>query len=227
MLFRSEKAIADGCQLIDADGVDIPSSEAANYIVIIDGQHRVKAALQMGLDLSNLMLFEAYVDAKTKELLSVSNIESKGWSNSDFVSGALLFNPDSTEAQFFVDLTEIGCSMSTISDITTWKSGLTKAKLAKFMAGERLVVECDLERAKVFLEAARTKFDNSFIAKRYLIRAVIALSNAEGYPKVCEAITKLTDGDLRSIKGVSPDVKEQTIKTCLRRIIAESEITAA
>ena len=76
MYVSGDKATADGCSLVDIDGNDIPAEKASEYIVIIDGQHRVIQPLRMVLIYQKITLFENYTDKNTKELLSEANIES-------------------------------------------------------------------------------------------------------------------------------------------------------
>ena len=91
MYVSGDKATADGCSLVDIDGNDIPAEIASEYIVILDGQHRIYSAIKNGLIYQNHS-FENYTDKNTKELLSEANIESSKWGSKDFIKGSVLFN---------------------------------------------------------------------------------------------------------------------------------------
>ena len=71
MYVSGEKAIADGCTLIDAKtGAEIDAEQAHEYIAIVDGQHRLTAAMEDELSEDNLFLFECYNEANTKDELA-------------------------------------------------------------------------------------------------------------------------------------------------------------
>ena len=61
MYVPGEKAIADGCTLINAKTEEeISPDKASEYIAIVDGQHRITAALESEMSNDYLFLFECY-----------------------------------------------------------------------------------------------------------------------------------------------------------------------
>lgn len=219
MYVLGEKAIADGCSLVDIDGNDIPAEKASEYIVIIDGQHRIYSAIKGGFDLSKITLFENYLDVNTKELLSEANIETSGWKASDFVKGSVLLNP--TELNMYASkLADRKFAVSTISKIICFNGSLTTTKYSELMKGKSISVEYDLERADEFLEAV-SKFEDKFVGKRYLIDEVIALSTKYGYRVVFKAISELTDKERELIK----EVKRTDVCSTIRGLL-NSKLTA-
>lgn len=214
MYVSGSKAIADGCSLVDIDGNDISADKAMDYIVILDGQHRIYSAIKNDFDLSKINLFENYTDANTKALLSEANIESSKWGATEFIKGSVLFNPNKLNL-FASKLADRNFPSSTISKILCFNGKLTANKYSDLMKGKSISVEYDLERAEGFLEAV-SKFDDSFVAKRYLIDEAIALSNKYGYKVVFKAISELTDKERELIKEVKRTDVCSTIKGLLK-----------
>ncbi|KAF5077764.1 hypothetical protein DSECCO2_146540 [anaerobic digester metagenome] len=219
MYVSGDKATADGCSLVDIDGNDIPAEKASEYIVIIDGQHRSYSAIKNGFDLSKITLFENYTDKNTKELLSEANIESSKWGSKDFIKGSVLFNP--TELNMYASkLADRNFAVSTISKIICFNGSLTTTKYSDLMKGKTISVDYDLERANEFLEAV-SKFEDKFVAKRYLIDEAIALSTTYGYKAVFKAISELTDKERELIK----EVKRTDVCSTIRGLL-NSKLTA-
>jgi hypothetical protein len=224
LFVKGEKAVADGCTLVDStSGKEIQNAKADSYIVVLDGQHRYTAAIESELPHERIYLFEDYSGANTKKLLATSNVDSFPWNASDFIGGAVLFNPENEMAKFAKELTDLDYPSSTISHILCFKGGkITKRQYAKIMQGESVSIdECDIERGKLFLESARTKFKDEFISKRYLITVVESLSIKNGYVNVFKAIEALDEKDIKRILAAKSDDKTSVIKTCLEAILKE------
>jgi hypothetical protein len=218
MYVSGEKAIADGCTLIDAKTEEeISPDKASEYIAIVDGQHRTTAALESEMSNDNLFLFECYCDANTKELVASTNIDSSPWDGKDYAYSAVMFNPESKLAQMANEMSDAGYAVSTIGLILYFNSGkLGKKDLSNIMAGKEPKEGYDFERADYFLKKARVKFKDDFIGKKYLISAVMDLSNKKGYEKVCDALEKLSENQIKRINDASSDDKIGVIKTILK-----------
>lgn len=219
MYVSGSKAIADRCSLVDIDGNDIPADKAMDYIVILDGQHRIFTAIKNNFDLSKIMLFENYTEANTKELLSEANIESTSWKAPDFIKGSVLFNPINLN-MFASKLADRNFVVSTISKIICFNGSLTTTKYSDLMKGKTISVDSDLERADEFLQAVE-KFEDKFVAKRYLIDEAMALSTRYGYKAVFKAISELTDKERELIT----EVKRSEVCSTIRDIL-NSKLTA-
>jgi hypothetical protein len=221
MYVSGNKAIEDGCSLIDLDTKEEIVDDAANYIAIIDGQHRYTAAKQKELDHSKLYLFESYCDKNTKELLAAANTDTCTWNTANYANAAQLFNPSNQLAKFINKLAELKYPISTIGLILYFDKGkLTRSNLSKLMHGENITGGYNLDRANSFLQSARKKFDDKFIAKRYLISVVITLSAGDRtYKDVCSAIEKISEDDVNKILESITDEKEQKINEVLSKQI--------
>lgn len=221
MYVSGEKAIADGCTLIDSKtGMEIPKDQSNEYVAIVDGQHRLTAAMEAELGEENLYLFECYSDANTKELVASTNIDSNPWDGRDYAYSAVMFNQESKLAQIANELAEAGYAISTIGLILYFKSGkFGKKDLSNIMQGKDAREGYNLDRAEYFLEKARVKFEDVFIGKKYLISAVSDLSSDEGYKRVCDMLPKLSSNNVKRILEEKSDDKIALIKTMLQNLM--------
>lgn len=217
MYVPGEKATADGCSLIDAKTeADIDAEHASEYVAIVDGQHRFTAAMEAELSEDGLYLFECYNEANTKELVASTNIDSNPWDSKDYIYGAVMFNPSNKLAQAANKMADAGYPISTIGLILYFDAGkMGKKDFSNIIQGKDGKEGYDLERAEYFLEKAHKRFDDAFIGKKYLISAVKDLSIKKGYEKICDAIPKLTDNQVKRIQDAKSDDKISVIKTVL------------
>lgn len=203
-----EKAVNDGCKLVDENGMEITDPETiANTIAIVDGQHRYCAAIANGFSHEALFLLEDYSGANTKKLIAGANCDSFTWNTKDYVNGAVLMNPENEIAQFCKELVNRGFSSTTIGLILFFGSArLTQKDFGLLMEGKdiRKKDECDLQRAYAYLEAAKA-FDDKYLSHHYLIDAVIRLSKEYGYRFVLPLVSNLTKEERERIKTAKSD----------------------
>lgn len=206
---KGDKAVADGCKLVDMEGKAITDPEMIRKsIAIVDGQHRITAAIKNGLDPNTIILLEDYSEANTKKLVAGANCDSFTWNTKDYVGGAALMNPENKIAEFSKNLVNRKFSMSTLGLILFFESGkLGKKDFALLMEGKdiRNTGDCDLERANEFMEAAQVNFEDRFLAKHYLISGVSRLSKKYGYAKVLEVLALLTKQEAERITTAKSD----------------------
>lgn len=50
LLVEGKKAVEDGCKLMNPNGEEIPDNAADSYYVVVDGQHRYTAAMELMKD---------------------------------------------------------------------------------------------------------------------------------------------------------------------------------
>lgn len=206
---KGEKAVADGCKLVDMEGNSITEPDMiSKSIAIVDGQHRITAAIKNGLDPNTIILLEDYSEANTKKLVAGANCDSFTWNTKDYVGGAALMNPENKIAEFSKDLVNRKFSMSTLGLILFFESGkLGKKDFALLMEGKdiRSTGDYDLERANAFMKAAQVNFEDRFLAKHYLISGVARLSKKFGYAKVLEVLALLSEQETERIKTAKSD----------------------
>ena len=205
-------------------GESIKDEEASNYVVIIDGQHRYKAALSVNLDKRNIILMKDYSGIGAQNLIARINNETCPWVASEWAFGAHMFNPDNEIAAFASSLAKEGYKSTTIGLILYFRKGeLGKKAFSDIMNGGNAKEGYDIERAKAFLIAAREKFDEKFIMKRYLIKVVSELSMESGYQVVLTAIGKLTEDNVKEIIDSKSDDKEKVIKRLLSEYMSKEQ----
>lgn len=202
----------------------IKDEDASNYVVIIDGQHRYEAALSVNLDKHNIILMKDYSGIGAQNLIARINNETCPWVASEWAFGAHMFNPDNEVAAFASRLAKEGYKSTTIGLILYFRKGvLGKKAFSDIMNGGNAEVGYDLERAKAFLTAARGKFDDKFIMKRYLIDVVSALCTGKDYKLVLNAIDKLSKDNVKKIIESKSDDVEKVIRRILSEYIQEGQ----
>ena len=202
----------------------IKDEDASNYVVIIDGQHRYEAALSVNLDKHNIILMKDYSGIGAQNLIARINNETCPWVASEWAFGAHMFNPDNEVAAFASRLAKDGFKSTTIGLILYFRKGvLGKKAFSNIMNGRNAEEGYNIERANTFLIAAREKFDEKFIMKRYLIKVVSELSMESGYQVVLTAIGKLTEDNVKEIIDSKSDDKEKVIKRLLSEYMSKEQ----
>lgn len=195
IIVDGEEAVKEELTLLDYEtGKKVPAEEVANYVVVIEGQHRYTSIMELRkLDEkddtsyapSDIMAMYA-LNSKNKtikKLISELNKTSIIWDGKDYVTGAALCNPSSELLQFAKELTDMksveandglpktGYPVSTISKLVTFNTSFNKEKLAQSMeAGTECLPNADIERAKKILETARGRgFKHSYLSHKYFI----------------------------------------------------------
>ena len=217
MVIEGDKALAEGCVLTDVTTGD-PIEDGRNVLAIIDGQHRTQAAINLGFDKSNIHCFLSYSDVSTVELLAITNTDSTPWNGADYAKCAVTMQPKDKMAQFISGLADKGFSPSTISLILFRKKGvLTKQNLGRLITGEgvKCTVEPKYDFAKRFLEAAGG-FPDSFVAKRYLIEAVLEVSVDEGIKPVCDKLASWDDEKRKQILDTPKSKQKEQLVELLK-----------
>lgn len=205
-------------------GEPIKDEDASKYVVIIDGQHRYEAALSVKLDKHNIILMKDYSRIGAQNLIARINNETCPWVASEWAFGAHMFNPDNEVAAFTSHLAKEGYKSTTIGLILYFRKGvLGKKAFSDIMNGGNAEEGYNIERAKAFLTAARGKFEDKFIMKRYLIDVVSEMSMQKGYHVVLDAMGKLTKDNVRKIMEAKSDDKEKVIKNILSEYMSEEQ----
>ena len=163
-----------GYAVKDITGRHISEEEAADYLVILDGQHRCMAFAQLiaaGQDLTipNVRLRE--VENVGEYLTNINKVGN--WKTYDKACIAALLNPEDKLLQAIADRLKEGFNYSSSCQIYTGKKLMTKA-LDNALEGKTYVLpkgaEINIERGNKFItlcQAAEMK--TAFITKRYFI----------------------------------------------------------
>lgn len=231
MVVEGKKAVDDGCSLVSPDGADITNDDAEKCLVIVDGQHRYKAAMKLleeekdndekTITDDSIRFFLDYSGRDTKELLAVTNIESVKWKAEDYAKGAVLYKPDDKVAKFANEYLAQGVKISTISIYLFGQSGvLTPTVLGKMMKGKEVTFkkQLNLEIAKEVLPQLIAKVGTKFAGTRYCadgLYSVLTNIGIVNYKKVIEAIKNLADNDVKLILSAEKEDKQTKFETLL------------
>lgn len=141
----------NGRKLKDAiDNTDVAEEDRANYIVVLDGQHRFTAAVKMekeeGFDTSKLVWEELKLDEnKTiEEALIEINSVGQMWKGTDYISGLALRKPEYEIVQFAKELSDFGVKAKTINKYLLFEDKFSWAKPDEDVIKKK----ADLNRAK-------------------------------------------------------------------------------
>lgn len=216
LLVKGEKAVEDGCTLMNPDGTKIPNDAAGSYYVIVDGQHRYTAAMELMKDAEKkdeepaitdeqLYFYLDYSGRNTKELLSITNIESAKWAATDYAKGAVLLNPADELIQFINKYAQKKMPISVISIYLYGKKDtLTNKHLAASLSSGSLDIksEARLEFAKAILPRLQRLLVLGFYKTRYCADAINDALNLKGTQNsqvVIDVLQKLEPDDLEEV----------------------------
>ena len=181
----AKKVIEAGLEIVDfGTGETISEADAAQYVVLVDANHRYKAHLNLleaNKDLKDEEKYkgEFYLIYALNEEIAVSrmfseiNICTNPWKGGDFPKGAKMACKEELPLlDFIVELTEQGYPLPTASKWGTFKAGITKEVMADAMAGkisDKLRKTNGLERGKRLLKAASEHLSKEVLKSRTLI----------------------------------------------------------
>ena len=216
LLVEGKKAVEDGCKLMNPNGEEIPNSAADSYYVVVDGQHRYTAATELMKDAEKkdeepaitdeqLYFYLDYSGRNTKDLLSITNIESAKWAATDYAKGAVLLNPADELIQFINKYAQKKMPISVISIYLYGKKDtLTNKHLAASLSSGSLDIksEARLEFAKAILPRLQRLLPFSFYRTRYCADAINDALNLKGTQNsqvVIDVLKKLEYGEVEEV----------------------------
>lgn len=172
---KGEDVLNSGGHLVDLDGNDIPDDQTENYYAVLDGQHRLRAYLNLGLNLDDLVICEPLnVEMSIAALIAEMNICTKTWTGTDYMAAPAMMLVNKNEVfEFAMYLRSKGCPLAIISLWCTGANSLKPKDLVACVKSRELpkaFVEAGwYERSVKWYEAAQGKFPDTFLAKKYLI----------------------------------------------------------
>lgn len=223
--------IASGGHLTDLDGNDIADEHAKDYYAVLDGQHRLKAYLELGLPLEDLVVIEPLNKGVAIALLIAEmNICTKTWKGSDYMAApAMAIKETNAAFDFAMELQRRNFPLSTIS---FWACGNNKLKAKDLVASlkTREMPQCLQEadgwcaKSRKWFEAASEKFTAKFLAKKYLITFIQdgcnAADDASAYTSEMEEklknLTQWQADKIQNARKTSTQTQEQIILDLLR-----------
>lgn len=146
-----------------------------------------------------------YSGRNTKDLLSITNIESAKWAATDYAKGAVLLNPADELIQFINKYVQKKMPISVISIYLYGKKDtLTNKHLAASLSSGSLDIksEARLEFAKAILPRLQRLLPFSFYRTRYCADAINDALNLKGTQNsqvVIDVLKKLEYRDLEEV----------------------------
>ena len=228
---NGEEVIKSNGHLTDLDGNDIADEHAKDYYAVLDGQHRLKAYLELGLPLEDLVVIEPLNKKIAIALLIAEmNICTKTWKGSDYMAApAMAIKETNAAFDFAMELQRRNFPLSTIS---LWACGNNKLKAKDLVASlkTREMPQCLQEadgwcaKSRKWFEAASEKFTAKFLAKKYLITFIQdgykADDDACAYTsEMDEKLKNLTQWQadkIQNARKTSTQTQEQVILDLLR-----------
>lgn len=201
---KADDARLNGRKLKDAiDGTTVEEGNRANYIVVLDGQHRFAAAVKMekeGFDTSKLLWEELKLDKnKTiEEALIEINSVGQMWKGTDYISGLALRQPENEIVQFAKELSDFGVKAKTINKYLLFEDKFSWAK----PDADVITKKADLDRAKKIWAVVKQfpdKVNKESIIIDYIMKAG-GINHWEDELKKVADVREELDTKLRNLK---------------------------
>ena len=224
----AENAIEQGLDVVDFEtGVIIPEEEISTTLVLLEGNHRYKAYVQLqnetpkegeepftGKFFVTLPLTDKLSIA---EMIAEMNICTCTWKGTDYIKGAVMSKPKNVTQvlSYMVELEREGYSLPAISKYITGTDNIKKGILQKFMNGDEIpevLKDTDdnldgIERSKKVLSAAN-KFGKMLKTRSFADWVISKLVSARSLTgdEVTERLVcffnKLTEEDVKEINSL-------------------------
>lgn len=199
IVVEAAKLIEAGYTVTDVKGRELTKEEAADYLVILDGQHRCTAFAKLvatgkyTLTIPNVYIRD--VENVGEYLVDINNVGSS-WNKKDRLVVASLTSNDEL-FQNVAKLLNEGFNPTTAMLIYTGKS-LSDKQVNKALKGEEITfpkgAEINIERGNKFITLCKAaKMDVSFITKRYFIKDFNSYAKSTNEEQAFEALNKLKE----------------------------------
>ena len=213
IVVEAAKLIEAGYTVTDIKGRELTKEEAADYLVILDGQHRCTAFAKLVATgkytetIPNVYMRD--VENVGEYLVDINNVGSS-WDKKDRLVVASLTTKDGL-FQNVAELLNEGFNPTTAMLIYTGKS-LSDKQVNKALKGEEITfpkgTEINIERGNKFINLCKAaKMDVSFITKRYFIKDFNSYAKSTSEEQAFEALNKLKE--LNYTEANWKEVKEE------------------
>ena len=211
IVVEATKLIEAGYTVTDIKGRELTKEEAADYLVILDGQHRCTAfAKLVATGKYTLIIPNVYVrDVENvgEYLVDINNVGSS-WNKKDRLVVASLTSNDEL-FQNVAELLNEGFNPSTAMLIYTGKS-LSDKQVNKALKGEEITFPkgAEIKIGNRFINLCKAaNMSVSFITKRYFIKDFNSYAKSTNEEQAFEALNKLKE--LNYTEDKWKEVKEE------------------
>ena len=213
IVVEAAKLIEAGYTVTDIKGRELTKEEAADYLVILDGQHRCTAFAKLvatgKYTETNPNVYVRDIENVGEYLVDINNVGSSLDKKDRLVVAYL-----TTKDELFQNVAELlneGFNPSTAMLIYTGKS-LSDKQVNKALKGEEITfpkgTEINIERGNKFINLCKAaKMDVSFITKRYFIKDFNSYAKSTSEEQAFEALNKLKE--LNYTEANWKEVKEE------------------
>ena len=215
MCYEAANLAAFDKEITDFDGKRIPTDKLADYLVVLDGQHRVAAFIRynekypnQSKAVPNVNIIKAYSADDVLNFLVAINIAGKDWNDSDRWKIARNVSNESVEKIIGV-IKKYGFKHSTAQKIYLNKR-LSKKDFTSFLDGNVSIIDdTNNERIEIgdkFVAACLELSEEDekkmkLFSKRYFIDGFDDFSKGKSFEKVFESMKKLNYEDLNKVSS--------------------------
>lgn len=194
----------NGYQVVDIDGHEVKKDDTDDYIVILDGQHRIMAFLECSITdpkvVPNTYIRE--VDNIGEYLVDINDVGTS-WNQRDRFAVAALTSDNALVHEIASRIRE-GFNPSTASLIYTQKK-ISNKQVKNLLRGEDLKLPkgavTDIDRGNKFIQLCKEAgIGVKFITRRYFINAFNSHALSVGETAAFEALDKLKNQNLTEEK---------------------------
>jgi len=211
------KAVEEGLDVVDfQSGKPLTEEELENYVVLVDGNHRYQAHLNLlaakaagKSDYSGefWVMYPLNDELTVVEMLSELNIATNPWKGSDYGKcAAIVLGDDAPEGvKAMNELIGMGCNLSSASLWIAFTREITKAVMVKAMnrkeTASALTNSHNIQRGLgLYHTAEKAGFSRAFLGKRYFIQWIITKVTGENGVADEEKVQKM----FQLLKGLKP-----------------------
>lgn len=198
----------------DVEGYDIHDAATdeivekgnyGDYIVVLDGQHRFKAAMILAADktkgftLDNLRWDKVELGGHSfQDVLIEVNTRTQPWKGSDYISGCVLNNPKNEIALFAKEVTDKGASAKTVNKYIFFED---KFSWAAAMKDETILKKAELERAREIWKVVLT-YPEGIVRKSLIIDHIKDGAGKKYWREELKKVASLTEEQKKSLETV-------------------------
>ena len=213
MCYKAENLAAIGRKITDFDSNPIPDDKLSDYLIIVDGQHRV-AAFKSYNDknsdkqkaVPNVNIIKADSADDIQNFLVAINVAGKDWSDSDRWNIANNVNKESVKK--IIKLIKIYRFKHSTAKKVYLSKRLSRKDFLSYLDGNYSIID-NMERIEigdkfidVCLELSGSDVKKmKLFSKRYFIDGFDDFSKGKDYEKVFEIMKKLKYEDLKTVKS--------------------------
>lgn len=227
-LLYVEAVDVDGHTLYDADTEEVVAPEDyKDYWVVLDGQHRYKAAKQLadsedanGFTLDNLKWQKVELGENTfEDVLIEVNSRTQPWKGADYICGCILQNPENEAVKFAKELTDEGVSSKTVNKYLFFND---KFKWADAVSDVKKLDGADVERAKTIWEVVKN-FPLKMRIRSIIIDYIKEVGGTDYWKLELEKVKALTDKQVKSFEKE----KVNDLKDVFKQMMESVEVKEA